>query len=99
MQSTRRKTDDRLLNKIKRLERRVASLEAITLATDRPDVIVLRTMSREQAKHEIRELFGSGAVLYFSDIARQLRLDLPLVVEICNELISEGNVEVATDAV
>ena len=28
--------------------------------------------------------------LYYSDISIRLRLDLPLVVEICNELEEEG---------
>lgn len=63
------------------------------------EVIVLRTVSREQAKREIQEAFRSGETLFYSDIARRLAIDLPLVVEICQELEQEGEVEVCADAV
>lgn len=108
VQGARRKTgrqggdqpvNDQLLNEIKLLKQRVAVLEAKRPATEAPEVIVLRTIGREEAKQEIQKMFESGEVLYYSDISRQLRLDLPSVVEICSELIREGEVEVATDLV
>ena len=40
------------------------------------DVIVLRTIDREVAKSEILEEFQNGETLYFSDIAKRLRLPL-----------------------
>ena len=58
-------------------------------------VIKLRKISKEEAEKEILELFSRGQVLYYSDIAERLRLDLKLVVEICNELQSKGKIEVA----
>ena len=58
-------------------------------------MIVLREISREQAKQEIQQLFSSGRTLYYSDIAEELSLDLELVVDICREL--EGNREVRVD--
>ena len=60
-------------------------------------VIVLRTITREQAKQEIMELFQTGETLYYSDIAQRLRIDLPLVVEICQELENEGEIGVDAD--
>jgi adenylosuccinate lyase len=63
------------------------------------EVIVLRTVSREQAKQEIQELFQTGETLYYSDIARRMQLDLPMVVELCQELEQEGEIEVDADAV
>jgi hypothetical protein len=57
-------------------------------------VIVLREISKEQAKQEIQQLFSSGRTLYYSDIAEELRLDLELVVDICRELQEEGEIEV-----
>jgi hypothetical protein len=57
------------------------------------ETIILREISREEAKDEILQLFLKGETLYFSDIAKQLRLDLELVVDICRELIMEGDID------
>ena len=54
----------------------------------------MKTVDKDQAKAEILELFRSGETLYYSDIARRLRLDLPLVVEISQELMEAGEIEV-----
>lgn len=62
-------------------------------------MIVLRKLSREEAKDEIKDLFKTGRTLYYSDIARELRIDLELVVEICQELVEKGEFEVNDDAV
>jgi len=59
------------------------------------DVIVLREITRDEAKGEIKYLFSEGHTLYYSDVATKLRLDLELVVEICNELINEGEIGIA----
>jgi regulator of replication initiation timing len=55
-------------------------------------VIVLREISREKAKKEIRQLFSNERTLYYSDIAEELRLDLKLVVDICHELQESGEI-------
>jgi len=62
------------------------------------NVVVLREITREEAKAEIANLFSEGQTLYYSDIATKLRLDLELVVDICNELMSEGEISVADSA-
>ena len=61
-------------------------------------VIVLREISREKAKKEIRQLFSSGRTLYYSDIAEELRLDLELVVDICHELQESGELKIDESA-
>jgi len=61
-------------------------------------IVVLREISKEEAEKEILKLFSGGQVLYYSDIAEKLRLDLESVVEICNELQSKGEIEVNDDA-
>lgn len=61
-------------------------------------VIVLREISREEAKEEIRQLFSSGRTLYYSDIAEELRLDLELVVDICRELQESGELRIDESA-
>jgi hypothetical protein len=63
------------------------------------EVIILRTIRRKQAKREIQELFQSGETLFYSDIARLLKLELALVVDLCQELEQEGEIEVCADAV
>jgi len=79
---------------IRRIEERLASIEA-SLPSEK--VIVLRQVTKEQAEKEIRRLFSKGEILYYSDIAERLGVDLQLVVEICNELQSRGEIEVVDD--
>jgi len=83
-----------LREKIRIIEERVAVIEA-EIAQER--VVILRELSREEAEKEILELFHDGQTLYYSDIAEKLRLDLKLVVEICNELQSRGEIQVVDD--
>jgi len=61
-------------------------------------VIVLREISKEEAKEEIRQLFSSGRTLYYSDIAEELKLDLELVVDICHELQESGELRIDESA-
>ena len=73
------------------IEKRLANIEASILEER---TIVLREISREEAKEEIRNLFSTGRTLYYSDIARDLSLDLEMVVDICNELQKSGEVSI-----
>lgn len=73
------------------VEERIAELEK---KTTKENVIVLRDLSREQAKNEIRELFKKGQTLYYSDIVRNLGIDLGTVVSICDELRENGEIEI-----
>ena len=57
-------------------------------------MIVLRDVTREELKNEIRNLFSNGQTLYFSDIAEQLRVDLKSVVDVCRELQENGEIGV-----
>lgn len=75
-----------------KLEKRMNTVER---KLSRESVIVLREITREAAKEEIASLFSEGRTLYYSDIAMKLQLDLELVVDICNELMSEGEISVA----
>ena len=52
----------------------------------REQVMVVRDITKEEAKEEIRQLLKGGDTLYFSEIADKLRLDLEMVVDICREL-------------
>ena len=61
------------------------------------EVIELRDISKEEAKQEILAMFQSGETMFYSDLATRLQLDLPLVVEVCQELEQEGEIEVYAD--
>lgn len=82
-----------LRQRIRAVEERLAKIEA-SLPKER--VLILREISREEAREEIRNLFSTGRTLYYSDIAEELRLDLEMVVEICNEL--KESEEISIDA-
>ncbi|MBI4288603.1 MAG: hypothetical protein HY671_09280 [Chloroflexi bacterium] len=71
-------------------ERRLHQLEE---RLSEEHTVVLREISREQARKEIEEMFLQGETLYYADIARKLRLDLEVVVEICRELMQKGQIE------
>jgi regulator of replication initiation timing len=79
-----------------KLEKRMNILES--KLPEEENVIVLREITREEAKAEIANLFSEGQTLYYSDIATKLRLDLELVVDICNELMNEGEISIADSA-
>jgi hypothetical protein len=76
-----------LRSKIKAIEEKIANIET---AIPKEEIVVLRDITRDQAMKEIKELFLSGRTLYYSDIAQELGLSLRLVVDICNELKTNG---------
>ena len=80
-----------LRERIRAVEERLTNIEA-TIPEER--VIILQEISKEEAKEEIRNLFSTGRTLYYSDIAEELRLDLEMVVEICNELQESGEISI-----
>jgi hypothetical protein len=82
-----------LQRRLEALETRISKLEAVA---PEAKVIVLREITREEAKREIRGLFASGEILDYEDIVERLQLDLELVVTICGELMAEG--EIGPDA-
>ncbi|MFQ5924920.1 MAG: hypothetical protein ACE5IE_02865 [Dehalococcoidia bacterium] len=84
-----------LRKEVERINHKLAELEE---RIPQEKVILLRQLSREQAKQEIQQLFASGRTLYYSDIAEELRLDLKLVVEICQELEEAGEIAVDDSA-
>lgn len=81
---------------IDELKRQLTDLnERLLESATEEKVIVLREITKEEAREEIRNLFKRGKVLYYSEIAERLRLDLELVVEICNELMEKGEIDIA----
>ena len=77
-----------LQEKVLALEDRISTLVVTGTLDER--IIVLRTISKEEARAEILQLFQSGDVIDYGDIAEKLRIDLRTVVEICNDLEREG---------
>ena len=73
---------------LERIKQKLLELES------REKVIVLKEITREEAKGEIQQLFASGRTLYYSDIVKELKLDLETVVDICNELQESRQIEV-----
>jgi len=90
-----RLTNKKLATIAAKLEKRMNVLER---KLPEENVIVLREISRDEAKAEIASLFSEGRTLYYSDIAKELQLDLELVVDSCNELMNEGEISVADSA-
>ena len=82
-------------SRIAALEERVARLEEHS----EERVIELREVTMDEARAEIIDLFANSETLYYSDIADRLRLDLEMVVEICNKLQEEDVIYVADHAV
>jgi len=80
-----------LRERIRAIEERLADVEA-NVTKER--TVVLREISREEAKEEIRNLFSTERTLYYSDIAKELGLDLEMVVDICSELQKSGEISI-----
>ena len=62
------------------------------------EAIATRTIPREQAKEEIRHLYRSGGTHYISDVVEALNLSDELVVDLCDELLQEGELDITADA-
>lgn len=83
---------------IERIDQRIDELVErgnIETGGGEEEVIILRTLPREQAKKEILDLVEKHDKLYYGDIAEKLRLGLEQVVEIVGELEKEGKIEEA----
>ena len=62
---------------------------------ERVQTVVLRSIPRDEAKQEILDLYKkSKNPLFYSDVATRLALDLEVVLELCNELETEGEIGV-----
>ena len=83
-----------LIEELERVKQRLSELEN---KDSGGKAIMLRDITREEAKEEIRQLFKSGRTLYFSDIADELALDLRLVVDICRELQESKEIGIDKD--
>lgn len=84
-----------LQEELRQLRQRVAELEEEALVDE---VIMLKDITKEQAKQEIQKIFSSGRTLYYSDIVKELRIDLETVVDICNELQKNKEIEIDVNA-
>jgi len=80
-----------LLRRIEALEERLEKLES---GVRREDAAALPGMSRDEAKNRIAALFSAGDRLYYSEIAKELSIDLELVSDICDELVREGRIKI-----
>lgn len=87
-----------LENTVSEMENEIAFLkERLSAERTEEKTIVLREITKEEALNEIRNLFKKEETLYYSEIAEKLRLDLELVVEICNELMEKGEINIARE--
>ena len=77
------------------LETQVDSLrrEVSRLSEASSKSVILRAMTQDEARAEILSIFRSGRTLYYSDIVQELGIDIDQVVEVCEELESEGRIE------
>lgn len=78
-------------DELKKLKQRLEELEAKN--SGEGEVIMIRDITREDAKREIKQLFKSERTLYYSDIVKELGIELEMVVDICNELQEKKEIE------
>ncbi len=84
---------ERLKKQVAILSARVAELEREAEAArdlESDNVIVLRDITKEQARKEILEAFKVREPLDYVDLADTLTLDLSLILEVCDDLMEEG---------
>jgi predicted transcriptional regulator len=61
------------------------------IAGERTKTVVLRALSKDDAKREVLDLFRSSTgPLFYSDIAERLQMDLEQVLEVTSEMEREG---------
>jgi hypothetical protein len=71
----------------------------LSSATTESNIFTRRNITRSEAEEEIRSLFANGGVHYISEVANELNLPDYLVVEICEELQSEGELRIHDDPI
>ena len=84
---------ERLKKQVAILSARVAELERELESarnTESDNIIVLRDITKEQARKEILEAFRVREPLDYVDLADTLTLDLSLILEVCDDLMEEG---------
>lgn len=80
-----------LTKRVEALEKKIKELSTEIVEK----VVVLKPITKKEARAKIIRLFKSSKILYYSDIVEKLGIDLPLVVEICDELEKEKIIGVA----
>ena len=91
--SALRLTNAELWDEISHLAARVEVLE-----TEGNAVVVLREIPRDEAKAEIKAFFSQKGTLNYETIVTELGIDLQLTVELCDELIGEGEIGPVDDS-
>jgi len=83
---------DILRSEVSKLEKELDEIKR----ANKPHIIVLREISREDAKKEILGLLDNlkGEQIYPSDIADKLSIDFLMVMDILDELEKEEEIEV-----
>jgi len=61
------------------------------------EVVQHITMTKEEAKQAVSELFRERGELGYSDIMETLGFDLDVIVEVCAELEDEGKIRVLSE--
>lgn len=83
-----------LRKRVKAIETSIRSPASPTAKKNSSD---RRDIPKEHAKEEIRGAFASGETIFISELADRLNLPDDLVVEICDELLKEGEIRVNAD--
>ena len=78
-----------IFDRLSELEKKIESFSSI------PKVVVIEEISREEAKKRISECLNEiDEKIYPSEIAERLHIDYDLCVEIIEELLKEGKIEI-----
>ena len=88
-----RTMEERMIEKIDHRIDELVERRNIEAGEATEEVIILGSITREEAKKEMLDLLDKNNKLDYGEIAEKLRLDLEQVVEIVEELEKEGKVE------
>lgn len=81
-----------IFDRLSGIEKRIESF------SDIPKVVVIEEISREEAKKRISECLSKiDKKIYPSEIAERLHIDYDLCVEIVEELLKEGEIEIVEE--
>ena len=81
-----------LTNKVDSLERNMASLSVIEAKTI-PETVIIEEMSKETAKQKVLDYMREHKKSDIIELHKNIRCDIRLLVEIIDELRSEGKIE------
>lgn len=88
-----------VMNRLNKLETEISEIKQLISEVnnkfhEQKEIIELKDVSRLEAKQLIKQYFENhhSENMTYSDLFEALKIDIPLIIELCDELVEEGKI-------